>query len=321
MTSCIGTIRSLEQSSNAANVWRVYTTYNSFRTKTRFHELCRFNRNAATCLLFLRMKIFFPAVIFCGLQLFAGCKSKEDNHGAETTEAVKTTPAIAFTVVNDFPHDTANFLEGLEFFNGQLLESTGERSESKLLLYDLATGKVAKNVKLDDRFFGEGVTVFRDTIYQLTYQESTVLMYNAKTFQKIGELPFSGEGWGLTHDSSSLIATNGSNNLYYYEPGTFKLLKKVEVNEGGNPAVNLNELEYVNGYIYANQWQYSYVLKIDPATGEVVSKMDLTSVINQEKLKNPKAEHLNGLAFNPATKKFYITGKDWAKIYELNFTF
>ena len=141
-----------------------------------------------------------------------------------------------------------------------------------------------------------------------------------KTSKKIKELPFTGEGWGLTNDSTTLIASNGSNNLYYYEPGTFKLLKTVPVMEGDVPAVNLNELEYINGFIYANQWQYPYILKIDPKTGQVVAKMNLTSIDQQEKAQNPRAEYLNGIAYNPETKKFYITGKNWSKIYELQLT-
>ena len=128
-------------------------------------------------------------------------------------------------------------------------------------------------------------------------------------------------GWGLTNDSTYLIGTNNGNGLFYYEPGTFKLVKRVDVTENDVPAVNINELEYVNGFIYANQWQYPYILKIDPATGTVVAKMDLTSLVQQEKLANPGAEFINGIAYNPETKKFFVTGKNWSKIYQLQFAF
>jgi glutamine cyclotransferase len=186
-----------------------------------------------------------------------------------------------------------------------------------ILLTSLKAWNIDKQISLDPKSFGEGVSVFRDTVYQLTYRESKVNVYDAKDFRKIKELPFSGEGWGLTHDSAALIATNGSNNLYYYEPGTFRLIKKVEVTEGGSPVTNLNELEYINGFIYANQWQYNYILKINPANGEVVAKMDLSSIAQQESANNPKIDYLNGIAYNPETKKFYVTGKNWSKIYEL----
>lgn len=219
------------------------------------------------------------------------------------------------------PHDTTFFTEGLEFYKNALLESTGLEGKSRLVLYDLGSGKAQRQIALDTSSFGEGVTVFRDTVYQLTYRESKVNVYNVKDFRKIKELPFNGEGWGLTHDSASLIASNGSNNLYYYEPGTFKLLKKTEVHENDVPAVNINELEYVNGFIYANQWQMNYILKIDPKDGNVVAKMDLSSLVQQEKIANPHAEVINGIAYNPDTKKFYVTGKNWSKIYQLQFSF
>jgi glutaminyl-peptide cyclotransferase len=259
-------------------------------------------------------KILFAALILAVL-IGIGCNN-EGTTDEETTTA-PTTPAMTYSVVSKHAHDTSYFTEGLEFYKGKLIESTGLEGKSKLVQYDLATGKLDKEISLDPKSFGEGVSIFRDTVYQLTYRESKVNVYEINNFRKIKELSINGEGWGLTHDSTALIATNGSNNLYYYEPGTFKLLKKVEVTEGGSPATNLNEVEYINGFIYANQWQYPYVLKIDPASGEVVAKMDLTSIINQEKAQNPNAQELNGIAFHPEAKKFYVTGKNWSKIYEL----
>jgi glutamine cyclotransferase len=262
------------------------------------------------------MKKIVPAFVFFSVVISTGCTNNDN----PPTPPPPPTPSRAYSVVATHPHDTSSFTEGLEFYKGMLIESTGLKEKSKLIQYDLQTGKADKQLELEDRFFGEGVTVFRDTAYQLTYQESTVHVYDAKTFKKIKELPFTGEGWGLTHDSAALIATNGSNNLYFYEPGTMKLLRQTEVNEGGAPAVNLNEVEFINGYVYANQWQMNYILKIDPVKGEVVAKMDLSSIKKQETEQNPKAEVLNGIAYNPETKKFYITGKNWAKIYELQFT-
>jgi glutaminyl-peptide cyclotransferase len=240
----------------------------------------------------------------------------------DSSPAAPATPSISYTVVGAAAHDTSFFTEGLEFYKGSLLESTGLEGKSRLVQYDLQSGKVQKQISLAPSSFGEGITVFRDTIYQLTYRESKVNVYAAKDFKKIKELPYNnGEGWGLTHDSTYLIGTNNGNVLYYYEPQTFKLVKKLAVTENDVPAVNINELEYVNGFIYANQWQYPYILKIDPASGNVVAKMDLTSLIQQEKVTNPTAEVLNGIAYNPETKKFYVTGKNWSKIYQLQFAF
>lgn len=274
----------------------------------------------AAKLIFGFMKKILWLVLSGVIFLTIGCGSTDQpDEGNTSTPPV---PSISFTVVGSTPHDTSFFTEGLEFYKGVLLESTGLEGKSRLVAYDLQNGKVERAVKLDPKYFGEGISVLRDTLYQLTYREGVVHVYEAKTFKKIKELPYTnGEGWGLTHDSTYLIGNNNGNVLYYYDPATFKIVKKVSVTENDVPAVNINELEYVNGYIYANQWQYPYILKIDPATGKVVAKLDLTSLIQQEKVGNPKADYLNGIAYNPETKKFYVTGKNWSKIYQLQFSF
>lgn len=264
-------------------------------------------------------KFSWLALIIFGF-VMSRCSNGPDTPGDETS--TPPVPSISYTVVGSFAHDTSYFTEGLEFYKGALLESTGLEGKSKLVQYDLESGKVQKEVKLDPKYFGEGITVLRDTLYQLTYREGVVHVYDAKTFRKIKELRYTnGEGWGLTHDSTYLIGNNNGSVLYYYDPATFRIVKKTEVMENDTPAVNINELEYVNGFIYANQWQYPYILKIDPATGNVVAKMDLTSLIKQEKVTNPNAAEFNGIAYNPETKKFYVTGKNWSKIYQLQFAF
>ena len=218
-----------------------------------------------------------------------------------------------------YPHDTSFFTEGLEFYKNTLLESTGLQGKSKLVQVDQETGKISKQVNLDPKQFGEGITVFHDTIYQMTYQQNIVNVYSAKDFKKIKELPLTGEGWGLTNDGKNLIASNGSSNLYFYEPSTFRLLRVQGVTENGAVVPNINELEYINGFIYANQWQYNYILKIKPDSGEVVAKIDVSDLVNKAKEKHPKSEALNGIAYNPATNKFYVTGKYWPEIYEIQF--
>lgn len=268
------------------------------------------------------MKKLILVVAFFAAFITTGCNNNNGNGNTTGDETIttRTISAIAYAVMAQLPHDTSYFTEGLEFYNGKLLESTGLTGKSKLVQYDVNTGKVDTQVNLDAKYFGEGITVFRDTVYQLTYQEGVVHMYDANNFKKLKELKYTnGEGWGLTHDSTYLIGTNNGNSLFYYEPGTFKLVKSVPVNENGEPAKAINELEYINGYIYANQWQTNYILKIDPAKGEVVAKMDLTPTVNQERAQNPNAEYLNGIAYNPDTKKFYVTGKNWSKIYEVQF--
>jgi glutamine cyclotransferase len=223
-------------------------------------------------------------------------------------------------VAATYPHDTSSYTQGLEFYNGVLLEGTGNYGKSKLMQTDLQTGKVIKSIALDSAIFGEGITVLNDTIYQLTWKEKKVLVYSAKDFKKLTEFPLGTEGWGLTNDGKNLIATDGSANLYYYEPSTFRLLRTQGVTEDGSPAVNLNELEYINGFIYANQYSISnYIFKIDPASGQVVARLDLTDLVKRIKAKHAQAAELNGIAYNPETKKIFVTGKHWPELYEINF--
>jgi glutamine cyclotransferase len=263
-------------------------------------------------------KSLLPLGMLC-LLFFSRCNNDTDQSSGDNN--TPRTPIISYNIVSTHPHDTSYFTEGLEFYNGNLLESTGNYGQSKLVLKDLQSDKILKETKLDDKYFGEGVTVFNDTVYQLTYKENEVLVYNVKDFKLLKKLRFNGEGWGLTNDGQQLIASNGSNNLYFYQPGTFKLLRTQPVTDNGAPAVNLNELEYINGFVYANQWQYNYILKIDPKSGEVVGKMDFTDLIRQVKAKDPNSEFFNGIAYNPETKKVYITGKNWPQIFEVQFSF
>ncbi|HEY0752185.1 MAG TPA: glutaminyl-peptide cyclotransferase, partial [Chitinophagaceae bacterium] len=139
------------------------------------------------------------------------------------------------------------------------------------------------------------------------------------TFKKIKEFPIATEGWGITTDGKQLIVSDGTNNLYFYEPSSFKLIQKIGVTENGSPAPNINELEFINGYVYANQWQYPFIFKIDIATGNIVGKMDLTEVVQRVKAKEPKADFLNGIAYDSTTKKIYVTGKLWPEMYEIQF--
>jgi glutaminyl-peptide cyclotransferase len=205
-----------------------------------------------------------------------GCNNSTDTGSDDTTTASKI-PVLSYSITATLPHDTSYFTEGLEFYDSSLLESTGNYGQSKLVQYEPKSGKVLKEFKLDDKYFGEGITVLHDTLYQLTYKEGVAFLYDAKTFKKIKELPFKGEGWGLTNDGKNIIASNGASSLFYYEPGTLKLLKVVNVTENGSAVPNVNELEYVDGYVYANQWQYNYIVKIDPSNGNVVANLILAT--------------------------------------------
>lgn len=270
---------------------------------------------------FCLMKILARFFSILMIMIVMSCNSSDNNNASNTTNASGTVAVISYTIAAAYPHDTSSFTEGLLFYNGQLYESTGNYGKSKLLQIDLKTGQPVQEINLPESYFGEGISILRDTVYQLTWKEKTVLMYDVKTFKKIGELPLNTEGWGMTTDGTHLIASDGSSNLYFYEPGTFKLLHTQGVTIDGAPAINLNELEYINGYIYANQWQYNTILKIDPNSGQVVGRMDLTDMANRIKMKFPQADFLNGIAYNADTKKVYVTGKWWPELYEIAFPF
>ncbi len=183
---------------------------------------------------------------------------------------------------------------------------------------DLKTGRAIESITLDKKYFGEGIVILNDTVYQLTYQEKIGFMYSLNGFKKLKEFTFAApEGWGMTTDGKEIIASDGTSNLYYYEPGSFRLLRTQSVTEGGSLAFNLNELEYIDGYIYANQWQQPYILKIDPSSGAIVAKADLTDVWNRVRSKDPVADVPNGIAYDSSTKKMYITGKRWPELYEI----
>jgi glutaminyl-peptide cyclotransferase len=270
---------------------------------------------------FCPMKIKWLLLLALCAVYMSSCNNTGPAPGSSGDSSSTNTPVISYSIVASYPHDTSSFTEGLEFYKGKLLESTGNgngnKGKSKLIEADLQTGKSFKNISLDPKFFGEGLTVFNDTLYQLTWQEHIVHIYSVKDFKKIKEVSFSRDGWGLTNDGKSLIASDGSSNLYFYEPVTLRLLKTQLITEGGSPAVNINELEYINGYVYANQWQYNYIIKIDPNSGQVVGKLDLTDLVNKVKGQAPYINELNGIAYNPKTKKFYVTGKNWPQIFEL----
>lgn len=254
------------------------------------------------------------------LMLLNACKDKGTGEGPDQPDP-NAPRNMSYSITATYPHDTSSFTEGLLFYKGELFESTGNKEKSKLLKVDLATGKSLKSISLDKAYFGEGIVIVRDTIYQLTYQEEVGFKYTLKDFKKVGEFKFaSKEGWGMTSDSTYIIASDGTRYLYYYEPSTFALVKKLEVLEGSANGYNINELEYINGFIYANQWQTGYILKIDPVSGRVVAKADLSDLVARMQAKAPYIEPgLNGIAYNAATKKIYITGKFWPELYEVQF--
>lgn len=249
--------------------------------------------------------------------------TEENNQDSGNTEADPTPAVLNYTVVNIFPHDTTSFTEGLFVHNGTLYESTGSgndnRCESWAGTVDLKTGRPQRRIRLDKQYFGEGTTILNGKLYQLTWQNHTGFVYDAATWKKLKEFNYTGEGWALTHDSTHLIMSDGTNRLQYLDPASLKVIKIIGVQDNYGPVGNINELEYIDGYIYANQWQTNYILKIDPASGRVVAKADFTKLAAQIKNKYPAADEMNGIAWDKDARKLYITGKCWPELYEIRF--
>jgi glutaminyl-peptide cyclotransferase len=264
------------------------------------------------------------------LGLFATCtnSSRQDASAGEGDKSSDNTPpVINYIVVKAMPHDTSSFTEGFLFHDGQLFESTGTEPatpESRRSLFgvvDLQTGKITKKAELDkEKYFGEGIVFLNDKVYQLTYTTKIGFIYDAKTFKKLGEFTFpSKEGWGMTTDGTYLIMSDGTSNISYLDPNTFRLVKVLGVTDNNGPVSNINELELIKGYLYANQWQTNYILKIDPASGKVVGKLDLGSLAEAARNKYAGSEFMNGIAYDSTTNKVLVTGKLWPEIYEIKF--
>lgn len=253
--------------------------------------------------------LYFPL-----LACIVACNNGASDPLAVAPEAPKL---ISYSILNTYPHDTSSFTQGLTIYNGEMYEGTGLPDKSKLMKIDIRTGKSLQKINLDKKFFGEGVTILRDTIYQLTWQEKVAFAYTLKDFRKVKEFPLPTEGWGLTTDGKELIVSDGTSNIYYYNPSDFRQLRTQTVTEAGTLSYNINELEYIDGYIYANQLSAPYILKIDPASGSVVAKIDLTEMWKRVKIIDPQADVPNGIAYDSATRKLYVTGKLWPELYEI----
>jgi len=273
------------------------------------------------------MKKSIPFLVFA-LSLLASCNNSNPDVTSDKT-VDNSPPLINYSVVRTLPHDTTSFTEGFLFHNGELYESTGteptmpESRKSMFGVVDPKTGKVAIKAELDrNKYFGEGITFLNDKVYQLTWQTKVGFIYDAKTFKKLGEftIPVK-EGWGMTTDGTQLIMSDGTSNISYVDPATFRLMKVVGVTDNNGPVSNINELELINGFIYANQWQTNYILKIDPSSGKVVGKLDLETLFSAEQNKYAHADTMNGIAYDSTTGKVYITGKLWPDIYEIKFSF
>ncbi|HEV2705856.1 MAG TPA: glutaminyl-peptide cyclotransferase [Pyrinomonadaceae bacterium] len=242
--------------------------------------------------------------------------ARTGNAAASASPREAEPPVYGYEVVNTWPHDSKSFTQGLVFHDGAFLESAGQYGKSSLRRVELKTGKVLQETPVPPQFFAEGMTLFRGKIYQLTWEHHRGFIYDPVSFQKLGEFPYDGDGWGLTHDGESLILSDGTSQLRFIDPETFKVRRTINVVYRGQPVRQLNELEYVKGEIYANIWHEERIARIDPQTGKVLGWIDLTGIISRSELSDDEAV-LNGIAYDEATGRLFVTGKLWPKIFEI----
>lgn len=221
-----------------------------------------------------------------------------------------------YQIVNTFPHEISNFTQGLFYHDGYLYEGTGKRGLSMLIKRRLDDNNPVMSKRIGDRYFGEGIERVGDKIFQLTWQSHIVFVYNAQDFEQIGTFYNASEGWGLAYDGERLILSDGSATLQFMDPETFAPMGKIQVTLDGNPISMLNELEYIDGEIWANVWMTDFIVRIDPASGLVKSYVDLTGLADRTQLGSSEAV-LNGIAWDAAEERLFVTGKHWANLFEI----
>jgi glutaminyl-peptide cyclotransferase len=218
-----------------------------------------------------------------------------------------------------YPHDTGAFTQGLELFEGKLYESTGLNGKSTVRRVTLTTGAIEKSIDLDSSLFGEGLTRIDRTLINLTYTTGIAIVFDLDTFVELKRFTYTGQGWGLCYDGTDLLMTNGSNTLYFRDPSTFATRREVIVRRNGAPVDMLNELECVGSLVYINEWKTDNILRVDKATGNVMTVIDGSALLTAAEKQN--ADVLNGIAYDEAKRRFYLTGKYWPKLFEVSFDF
>ncbi|WP_066799274.1 glutaminyl-peptide cyclotransferase [Sphingomonas soli] len=233
----------------------------------------------------------------------AGCGAKNETPKVQSVEVVKT-----------MPHDSLAFTQGLYFQDGALFEGTGEEGTSGIRKVVPDTGEVVAQNQLDNAYFGEGIVGWKDRIYQLTWKHQKGFIYNAKDLSPVGEFAYNGEGWGLTHDGKSVIMSDGSATLRFLDPDTLAQKSTLAVTANGCPVSQLNELEWIDGEIWANIWRTDLIARIDPASGKVKGFVDVTALGPP----TPSEDEVpNGIAYDAATKRIFVTGKMWPQLYQV----
>jgi len=224
-----------------------------------------------------------------------------------------------YRVINTYPHDRNAFTQGLFYHNGSLYEGTGQETGSSLREVELTTGKVLRQLNLEPRFFGEGITLYDDRIYQVTWRSKVGFVYDMATFRQINKIYYQTEGWGLTTVNDRIVMSDGTNVLYFLEPGLFTVVSRLEVYDNEKKADQLNELEYIKGEIWANMWMTDLIARIDPVSGKVIGYINLKGLL-KESGTDTDADVLNGIAYDSENDRIFVTGKNWPRLYEIQLT-
>jgi len=237
---------------------------------------------------------------------------------AQPLDMTAATPVYGYRVLATYPHDASAFTEGLVYYHGDFYESAGLYGRSSLRKVDLETGQTVQRLALSDSYFGEGVTLFNDKLYQLTWQAHVGFVYDRASFNLLATFQYPTEGWGLTHNDQELIMSDGTPTLHFLDPDTLQELRQVTVRDENGPVWQLNELEYIGGEIFANIWHADRIARIDPETGRVLAWIDLTGLLPATD--RPGADVLNGIAWDEAGGRLFVTGKFWPKLFQIELT-
>jgi glutamine cyclotransferase len=264
----------------------------------------------------MKLYIALAVVIF-----LAACNGGTDKPVVDYSIIPKKAPQLSYNILNVYPHDTSAYTQGLQLYNGKLYEGTGDYETSSLRITDLKTGKVEKKHMMGSaEIFGEGINIFKGKIYQLTWKNHVVYVYDLNNIDKpVQTFKWPYEGWGITNNGTDLIISDGTANLYFVDPATFKVKSTVAVTEDGVPMDSINELEYIDGFVYANVYQSDFIVKVDPSSGHIAGTIDLPGLKEKYFPKEivERTDVLNGIAYDSVTKKLFITGKRWPKLFEV----
>ncbi len=264
----------------------------------------------------LHTKLVLGILLLSALTANLSCSSVPKGDGEQHTKSPQPIPIYTYTILNTYIHENDAYTQGLALENGVLYEGTGLYGESSLRKVELETGSVLQIHRLPSAYFGEGITILGDTIIQLTWRSNRGFVYDRASFEILQEFTYATEGWGITHDGKRLIMSDGTSILYFLDPDTFTVTGHVQIYEDNLPVINLNELEYVRGYVYANVWPTDNVAIIDPDNGHVVGWIDLSGLFSPQ-TDGVSGNVLNGIAYDTENDRLFVTGKLWSTLFEI----